>query len=149
MECYNNLVDAIAKRKNLEAKGTPDEEMPKMLDKLMFSIEKITGMDWNDSSEEEIKKEIDEMIQDKVEEYIKSSEMKKKIRKDAKKSLKDEMKDIDSKISEAENSISSIYTEYAAGNKVVHELIDLALLQNGMLKGEALAAFIRRSTELI
>ena len=84
MECYNNLVDAIAKRKNLEAKGTPDEEMPKMLDKLMFSIEKITGMDWNDSSEEEIKKEIDEMIQDKVEEYIKSSEIKKKIRKDAK-----------------------------------------------------------------
>lgn len=62
---------------------------------------------------------------------------------------KDEMKDIDSKISEAENSISSIYTEYAAGNKVVHELIDLALLQNGMLKGEALAAFIRRSVELI
>jgi molecular chaperone HtpG len=62
---------------------------------------------------------------------------------------KDEMKDIDSKISETENSISGIYTEYAAGNKIVHELIDLALLQNGMLKGEALAAFIRRSVELI
>ena len=62
---------------------------------------------------------------------------------------KDEMKDIDGKISEAENAISNIYSEYAAGNKVVHELIDLALLQNGMLKGEALAAFIRRSVELI
>ena len=59
------------------------------------------------------------------------------------------MKDIDGKISEAENAISNIYSEYAAGNKVVHELIDLALLQNGMLKGEALAAFIRRSVELI
>ena len=59
------------------------------------------------------------------------------------------MKDIDTKISEAENAISGIYSEYAAGNKVVHELIDLALLQNGMLKGEALAAFIRRSVELI
>lgn len=62
---------------------------------------------------------------------------------------KDEMTEIDSKISETENTISGIYTEYAAGNKVVHELIDLALLQNGMLKGESLAAFIRRSVELI
>ena len=62
---------------------------------------------------------------------------------------KDEMTEINSKITEAENSISSIYTEYAAGNKIVHELIDLALLQNGMLKGEALAAFIRRSVDLI
>jgi molecular chaperone HtpG len=62
---------------------------------------------------------------------------------------KDEMTEIDGKITETENAISGIYTEYAAGNKIVHELIDLALLQNGMLKGEALAAFIRRSVELI
>ena len=62
---------------------------------------------------------------------------------------KDELKDIDVKISEAENAISGIYTEYAKGNKIVHELIDLALLQNGMLKGESLAAFIRRSVDLI
>ena len=59
------------------------------------------------------------------------------------------MKDIDSKITEAENTISSIYANYAADSKIVHELIDLALLQNGMLKGEQLAAFIRRSVELI
>ncbi|MBO7115401.1 MAG: molecular chaperone HtpG, partial [Bacteroidaceae bacterium] len=62
---------------------------------------------------------------------------------------KDEMKGIDSKITDVENTISSIYTEYAAGSKIVHELIDLALLQNGMLKGEQLAAFIRRSVDLI
>ena len=62
---------------------------------------------------------------------------------------KDEMTDISSKITEAENSISSIYADYGADSKIVHELIDLALLQNGMLKGEALAAFIRRSVELI
>ena len=59
------------------------------------------------------------------------------------------MKDIDGKISEAENAISKIYSDYAAGNKIVSELIDLALLQNGMLKGESLAAFIRRSVDLI
>ncbi len=42
-----------------------------------------------------------------------------------------------------------IYAEYAATNKVVHQLIDLALLQNGMLKGEALDNFVKRSVELI
>ena len=62
---------------------------------------------------------------------------------------KDEMKEIDGKISEAEGTISGIYSGYAADNKTVHELIDLALLQNGMLKGEALSSFIRRSVELI
>ena len=62
---------------------------------------------------------------------------------------KDEMKEIDGKISEAEETISGIYSGYAADNKTVHELIDLALLQNGMLKGEALSSFIRRSVELI
>ena len=39
--------------------------------------------------------------------------------------------------------------DYAAKNDIVHQLIDLALLQNGMLKGAALDAFLRRSIELI
>ena len=43
----------------------------------------------------------------------------------------------------------AILTEYAAGNKVVGQLIDLALLANGLLKGEPLSRFIRRSVELI
>ena len=62
---------------------------------------------------------------------------------------KDEMKETDSKISDIENTISGIYADFAANSKIVHELIDLALLQNGMLKGEQLSAFIRRSVELI
>lgn len=43
----------------------------------------------------------------------------------------------------------SIINEYAASNKVVHQLIDLALLQNNMLKGEALTNFVKRSIDLI
>ena len=39
--------------------------------------------------------------------------------------------------------------EYAKGNPVVSQLIDLALLQNGMLKGAALDTFLKRSVELI
>ena len=37
----------------------------------------------------------------------------------------------------------------AAKNDIVHQLIDLALLQNGMLKGEALDKFLKRSVDLI
>ena len=39
--------------------------------------------------------------------------------------------------------------DYAAKNDVIHQLIDLALLQNGMLKGEALDRFLKRSVDLI
>ena len=42
-----------------------------------------------------------------------------------------------------------IISDYAKGNDVIHQLIDLALLQNGMLKGAALDAFLKRSVELI
>ena len=42
-----------------------------------------------------------------------------------------------------------VFAGYAAKNKVVRQLIDLALLQNGMLKGEALNNFVKRSIELI
>ena len=38
---------------------------------------------------------------------------------------------------------------YAKGNNVVHQLIDLALLQNGMLQGAALDKFLKRSFSLI
>ena len=43
----------------------------------------------------------------------------------------------------------SVLSDFAAKNDIVHQLIDLALLQNGMLKGEALDRFLRRSVELI
>ena len=42
-----------------------------------------------------------------------------------------------------------IVVNYAKDNSIVHQLIDLALLQNGMLKGAALEAFLKRSVDLI
>ena len=42
-----------------------------------------------------------------------------------------------------------VISDYAKTNDVVHQLIDLALLQNGMLKGEALDRFLKRSVDLI
>ena len=46
-------------------------------------------------------------------------------------------------------SYTHLFADYAAKNKVVRQLIDLALLQNGMLKGEALNNFVKRSIDLI
>ena len=43
----------------------------------------------------------------------------------------------------------AIFSDFAKDNKVLHQLIDLALLGNGMLKGEALSKFIKRSVDLI
>jgi hypothetical protein len=93
--CYDNLIAAIKERKKMEFRGTSDEEMPKILDKLMFSLEKITGLDWKENSEDEIKKEIDDLIEDELKKFIKSKEAIKIMRKEARKSLKAEMKKMD------------------------------------------------------
>ena len=62
---------------------------------------------------------------------------------------KDELKDIEKKISDETTKKQAVLGEYANGNKIIHQLIDLALLQNNMLKGEALTNFVKRSIELI
>lgn len=62
---------------------------------------------------------------------------------------KDELSDVEKKIEEQKTEQENILNGYAAGNKVVHQLIDLALLQNNMLKGEALTNFVKRSVEMI
>ena len=52
-------------------------------------------------------------------------------------------------VEEQKNKKQAVIAEYAKTNSVVHQLIDLALLQNGMLKGEALDKFLKRSVDLI
>lgn len=62
---------------------------------------------------------------------------------------KDELNEVEQKLNEQKQLKTTIINESAADNKVVHQLIDLALLQNNMLKGEALTNFVKRSIELI
>jgi molecular chaperone HtpG len=62
---------------------------------------------------------------------------------------KDELNEVEQKLNEQKQQKTTIINESAADNKVVHQLIDLALLQNNMLKGEALTNFVKRSIELI
>ncbi len=62
---------------------------------------------------------------------------------------KDELSNSEKALNEQKDKKKAVIADYAKGNKVVHQLIDLALLQNGMLKGAALDAFLKRSVDLI
>ena len=64
----------------------------------------------------------------------------------------DERKDMEqcrADIDAQEAKRKEVIGNYAQGNERVHQLIDLALLQNGLLRGEALTNFVKRSVELL
>ena len=63
--------------------------------------------------------------------------------------MKDDKEATQHAIDEQKEKRQSLLSGFAAQNDVVHQLIDLALLQNGMLKGAALDAFLRRSVDMI
>ena len=62
---------------------------------------------------------------------------------------KNDVRDTQKALEDEKKKKKDILSDYAKGNPVVHQLIDLALLQNGMLKGAALDAFLKRSVEMI
>ena len=62
---------------------------------------------------------------------------------------KDDVKNTEKAIEDEKNKKRDLLANYAKDNSIVHQLIDLALLQNGMLKGAALDKFLKRSIELI
>lgn len=62
---------------------------------------------------------------------------------------KDDLKNTEESLSKQRTEKNDVIANYAKGNNAIHQLIDLALLQNGMLKGAALDKFIKRSVDLI
>ena len=62
---------------------------------------------------------------------------------------KEQKAEAEKAVQEQKDKKTAVIADYAKGNSIVHQLIDLALLQNGMLKGEALDKFLKRSVELI
>ncbi len=62
---------------------------------------------------------------------------------------KDIIRTQEAKESDLEKQKTEIYSQFAASEPKVRQLIDLALLANGMLKGEALSEFVKRSTSLL
>ncbi len=61
---------------------------------------------------------------------------------------KAELEDLQKEIDKLTDNKKAVLKDFATGNKQVHQLIDLALLASNMLKGEALANFVKRSVEL-
>jgi len=85
---------------------------------------------------ETTKSELEKANEGKKEEEIKQEE-------------KDRIADLESKLSGLEEKKETILKEFGKKNKLVKQLIDLALLSNNMLKGEELNKFVKRSIELM
>ena len=64
-------------------------------------------------------------------------------------SEKDDLADTEKKIADAKSNREAILAAYAANNPQIRQLIDITLLQNNMLTGEALSNFVKRSIELM
>lgn len=62
---------------------------------------------------------------------------------------KDDVHNTEKAISDEKAKRNDIISGYAKNNNIVHQLIDIALLQNGMLKGASLDAFLKRSVDMI
>jgi molecular chaperone HtpG len=59
------------------------------------------------------------------------------------------IKDLEKEVADNRNEQEIVITNYAKGNDLIKQLIDLALLGNGLLKGESLNSFITRSISLL
>jgi molecular chaperone HtpG len=62
---------------------------------------------------------------------------------------KDDKANTEKAIQDEKDKKKGVLSNFAANNDIVHQLIDLALLQNGLLRGEALDRFLKRSVDLI
>ena len=62
---------------------------------------------------------------------------------------KAQLRQVEDDIEAQEKARRDVWAGYGEQNPVVPQLIDLALLQNGLLRGEALSRFIARSVDLI
>lgn len=110
---------------------------------------------------EQIAKATDEAVKDKIKPIeteiskintdIQALETLKKDKKDEEipQEEKDQMEDLNKKKDEQNKKKEEVLSNYGKENKLIKQLVDLALLSNNMLKGEALDSFVKRSVELI
>ncbi|MCX6321336.1 MAG: molecular chaperone HtpG [Bacteroidia bacterium] len=93
----------------------------------------------NNMERKRLKEEIDFM----------EKEHKKKKENDVSQLEKDDLEKLRKELSVVENVRKEVLESYGTNNKVVKQLIDLALLANNMLRGEELSVFVKRSVELL
>ena len=82
------------------------------------------------------KSELDKANKDKKDEEIAQAD-------------KDRISELDKKISEFGQKREEVLDKFGKDNKIVRQLVDIALLSNNMLKGEDLSRFVKRSIELL
>jgi len=132
MNFYNQLPDSY----NLVVNANH-----KLVNKVLKDVEKSLKEDLK-KADEELKPVNDEIAalekakKDKKEEEIPQAD-------------KDKLEDLNKKVDELKANKEKVLTEFGKQNKIVKQLIDLALLANNMLKGEDLTKFVKRSVELI
>ena len=80
--------------------------------------------------------------------YLNNASKDKKI-EDIPQEEKDDLAETEKKIADAQSNKEAVLARYAAGNPIVRQLVDITLLQNNMLTGEALNNFVKRSIELM
>lgn len=127
-------------------------EMPDMYNLILNSDAPLIQEVLNDSEKqtEEALKPIENEIRGlNARQAVLRQEQDKKKPEEITQEEKDDLKKCGEDIEAEKKKRTDILAEYAKGNDKVHQLIDLALLQNGMLKGEALTNFIKRSVSLI
>ena len=98
-----------------------------------------TKLTENNTERKRLKEEIDFMEQ----------EQKKKKADEISQLDKDDLEKLRKNLSDVENARKEVLESYGTGNKIVKQLIDLALLANNMLRGEELSTFVKRSVELL
>jgi len=93
----------------------------------------------NDAERKKLKEEIDFM----------ESEHKKKKADEISQLEKDDLEKLRNELAETENRRKGILESFGSDNKIVKQLIDLAMLANNMLRGEELSSFVKRSVDLL
>lgn len=111
-------------------------------------VKAIVG-DSKNVTEKELTPILAELRSLKAQEQVLENEKKDKKPEDVTEEEKKQLEDTRKNITEQEAKKDGILTNYAASNDKVHQLIDIALLQNGMLKGAALDRFLKRTVELM
>ena len=111
-------------------------------------VKKILA-DTTSATEADIKPIMAEIRSLKAQEQVLENEKKDKKPEEVTDDEKKQLEDTRKKLSEQEAKKDGVITSFAAKNDTVHQLIDLALLQNGMLKGAALDKFLKRSVDLL
>jgi molecular chaperone HtpG len=113
----------------------------KIVNKISEDLQSHDGVKLTENNKERnrIKEEISFMEQ----------EQKKKKAEDISQIEKDDLENLRKELTGVENARKNILESYGASNKVVKQLIDLALLANNMLRGEELSTFVKRSVDLL